>query len=230
MLLAVLCLASACATPIGVVKGKPQSVYHALTASVLSTGRPSATSEQVLHRNGFTERFKNNPEAVLAELRGTGVGLSRDRLFALAELSFLHGENSRKREYYLASAVYAYAFLFPEGQAAPSSPIDPRMRLSANLYNLGLTLGLATPEGDRLILDPGSRPLPFGEFVLEVNPEDFLWGGYRLSRFIPVAEFKVRGLRNRTPERSRSAGSSRTTGEIPGSPVCAGGCPSCSWW
>jgi len=89
-----LCLAGACATPIGVVKGNPQSVYHALTESVLSTGRPSATSEQVLHRNGLTERFKNDPEAVLAELRGTGVGLSRDRTFALAELSFLHAEDS----------------------------------------------------------------------------------------------------------------------------------------
>lgn len=197
VLVALLCLASACATPIGVVKENPQSVYYTLTSSVLSTGRPSATSEQVLHRNGLTERFKSDPATVLAELRGTGIGLSRDDIFALAELSFLHAEKSGKREYYLASAVYAYAFLFPEDQASKSSPLDPRLGLSANLYNLGLTLGLASPEGDHLVLDAGPRPLPFGELVLETSPDDFLWAGYRLTRFVPVAEFKVRGLRNR---------------------------------
>ena len=41
------------------------------------------------------------------------MGLSRDHLFALAELSFVHAEDTRKPEYYLAAAVYAYAFLFP---------------------------------------------------------------------------------------------------------------------
>jgi hypothetical protein len=196
ILVALLCMASACATPIGVVKASPQAVYHTLTASVLTTGRPSATSEQVLHRNGLTERFDKEPEVVLAELRGTGVGLNRDDIFALAELSFLHAESSQKRDYYLASAVYAYAFLFPEDQTIESSPLDPRLGLSANLYNLGLTLGLASPEGD-LDLQPGPRPLPFGQLILETDPEDFLWAGYRLSRFVPVAQFKVRGLRNR---------------------------------
>jgi pimeloyl-ACP methyl ester carboxylesterase len=197
ILILVACLASACATPIGVVKGTPQSVYRALTASVLSTGKPSATTEQVLHRNGVTERFKSEPEAVLAELRGSGVGLSRDRIFALAELSFLHGENSQKRAYYLAAAVYAYAFLFPESDVGASSPVDPRLRLAANFYNLGLTLGLTAPEGGRLVLEPGSRPLPFGQLEVMVKPADLQWGGYWLSRFVPVAEYQVRGLRNR---------------------------------
>ena len=41
-------------------------------------------------------------------------GASNDDLFALAELSFFHGQRSGKESYYLASAVYTYAFLFPE--------------------------------------------------------------------------------------------------------------------
>jgi pimeloyl-ACP methyl ester carboxylesterase len=191
------CVAGACATPIGVVKSTPQSVYHALTASVLSTGKPSATTEQVLQRNGAAERFTSDPEAVLAELRGSGANLSRDRIFALAELSFLHGESSQKREYYLAAAVYAYAFLFPESDAGASSPVDPRLRLAANLYNLGLTLGLTAPGGGRLALGPGPRSLPFGQLEIAVDPADLQWGGYWLNRFIPVAEYEVRGLRNR---------------------------------
>jgi pimeloyl-ACP methyl ester carboxylesterase len=200
LLSGLLLLVSACATPIGVSRVDTQSVYRSLSASVLSTGQPSAATEQVLVRTGLTQQFQNDPEATLTALRGTGVGLSRDRLFALAELSFVHAEDIHKPEYYLAAAVYAYAFLFPtdEAERDPSlNPIDPRLRLAADLYNLGLTLGLSTPERDRVLLEAGTQPLPFGTFTLAADPEQFLWGGYRMSGFVPVAEFKLRGLRNR---------------------------------
>jgi pimeloyl-ACP methyl ester carboxylesterase len=199
LLSCLLLLVSACATPIGVTRVDTQEVYHSLTASVLSTGQPSAPTAQVLVRTGLAQRFHDDPEGTLAALRGTGVDLSRDRLFALAEISFVHAENARQPAYYLAAAVYAYAFLFPTAEMDhnPLSPVDPRPRLAADLYNLGLTLGLSTPERDRVVLAAGRQPLPFGTLTLAVDPEQFIWGGYRLSGFIPVAEFKVRGLRNR---------------------------------
>lgn len=200
LLSGLLLLVSACATPIGVTRVDTQSVYRSLTASVLSTGRPSAATEQVLVRTGFTQPFQNDPESTLAALRGTGVGLSRDHLFALAELSFVHAEDTQKPAYYLAAAVYAYAFLFPTDETERDislHPIDPRLRLAADLYNLGLTLGLSTPERDRVLLEAGTQPLPFGTLTLAIDPEQFLWGGYRMSGFIPVAEFELRGLRNR---------------------------------
>ena len=53
-----LVLVSACATPIGVTRVETQSVYRSLTASVLSTGRPSASTEQVLVRTGLAQRFR----------------------------------------------------------------------------------------------------------------------------------------------------------------------------
>jgi pimeloyl-ACP methyl ester carboxylesterase len=195
-----LLLLNACATPIGVTRVDTQSVYRSLTASVLSTGRPSAATEQVLVRTGLAQQFHSDPEATLAALRGTGVDLGRDHLFALAELSFVHAEDTHKSEYYLAAAVYAYAFLFSmEGTEGSASlnPIDPRLRLAADLYNLGLTLGLSTPERDRVLLEAGTQPLSFGTLTLAIDSEQFLWGGYRMSGFIPVAEFKIRGLHNR---------------------------------
>lgn len=164
-----------------------QSVYRSLTASVLSTGRPSAETEQVLVRTGLEKQFQNDPETTLAALRGTGEGLSRDHLFALAELSFVQAEDSHKPEYYLAAAIYAYAFLFPTGELARGvslNPTAPRLRLAADLYNLGLTLGLSTPERDRVLLEAGTQPLPFGSLTLAIDPEQFLWGGYRMSGFI----------------------------------------------
>ena len=134
---------------------------------------------------------------MLSELRGSGSDLIPDRLSALAELSFAYADKSHKPEYYLAAAVYAYAFLLPADKAQAPRPVDPRNRLAATLYNLGLTLGLAAPEGSQVVIEAGKRPLPFGTLELTTDPKEFLWGGYRMSRFVPVAEFEVRGLRNR---------------------------------
>jgi pimeloyl-ACP methyl ester carboxylesterase len=194
LLLGALVLTSACSTPIGVVRGDRYTMYRNLTSSVLSRDELSAGSAQVLNRLGLTERFEQEPEAVLNELRGSGEVLSRDRLFALCELSFAVAERKHKPAYYLSAAVYAYAFLLPTA-GAPTG-IDPRVRLAADLYNLGLTLGLAGPDGDTVVLDAGWRPLPFGQLEMTVEPEEFLWGGYRFERFVAVGEFETRGLLN----------------------------------
>lgn len=196
--LALLLFAAGCATPIGVVRGTTQETYYALTANVLSAGEPSSWSTQVLHRDNLTEQFEDDPGAALAELhKRLKDRMTSDRLFALAELSFFHAEQSGKREYYLAAAAYAYAFLLPEREDMMIRPIDPRGRVAVDLYNWGISRGLATPDGDEVSLDAGTRALPFGEMTLTVEPSQFLWGGYRFKRFIPVGEFVVRGLANR---------------------------------
>jgi pimeloyl-ACP methyl ester carboxylesterase len=191
-------LAAGCATPIGVVRGTTQQTYYALTANVLSAGEPSSWSKQVLHRDDLSERFDNDPSAALAELRKRLTDrITSDRLFALAELSFFHAERSGKPEYYLAAAAYAYAFLLPEREDMMIRPIDPRARLAVDLYNWGLSRGLASADSEEVLLEAGTRALPFGEMTLTVEPSQFLWGGYRFKRFIPVGEFVVRGLSNR---------------------------------
>jgi len=194
---AVLLLACACATPVGVNRVDTQAMYRDLTANVLSTGAPGPYSQQLLSRLGLTERFDEEPAAVLAGLRGPGVGLDREYLFVLAELSFFHAQKSAQREYYLASAVYAYAFLFADRAALEADPLDPRLRLAANLYNLGLVSGLATPDGAGVVLEEGSRRLPFGRLEITVAPKALLWSGYQMTRFVPVGQFEVRGFLNR---------------------------------
>src|SRR5688572_7816205 len=199
-LFGLLLLISACVTPIGVVRGTTQEMHYALTSNVLSAGEPSSWSKQVLHRTNLTERFNADPAATLNALHKTLAQLSedrvQDRLFALAELSFLYAENSADRPHYLAAAVYAYAFLVPE-TGTRLDPLDPRVRLGADIYNRGLTRGLSTPIEAEVVLEAGSQPLPFGELVLTTDPANFFWSGYRFKRFIPVGEFVVRGLSNR---------------------------------
>jgi pimeloyl-ACP methyl ester carboxylesterase len=190
-------LATACSTPIGVIRGSTQEVYRASTSNVLSTGEPSEWSTQVLNREGLAERFETDPEASLVELRRQlEPRVAADLLFALAELSFHHAERTGQRPHYLAAAVYAYAFLFPTDRPVPEL-FDPRRHLAAELYNRGLARGLARPDGENVVLESGPRPLPFGELDLLAEPSGFVWETYRLVRFVPVGEFEVYGFRNR---------------------------------
>jgi hypothetical protein len=76
-------------------------------------------------RLGLAGRFDREPEAVLAGLRGPGRGLSREYLFVLSELSFSYAARSQKPEYYLGSAVYAWAFLFGRPGELNADPLDP---------------------------------------------------------------------------------------------------------
>ena len=215
-LIGVLLLAAGCATPIGVSLTDPQDVHSLVTRSVLNGREPSGPTAQTLHRLGLTDRFDDDPVAVFAQLRGDGIGIGPDRLFALAELSFLYAERNNRQEYYLASAVYAYAFLFRK-DGAVDNPLDARTRLAADLYNFGLGLALAAPsapapgesrptipgrteaeaEAIEVVLTNRTLALPFGSLELRGEKADFMWGALRMSRFISVGEFKVRGLRNR---------------------------------
>ena len=77
--------------------------------------------------------------ALHSGLRPTG---DDDRLFALAELSFLHAERTGDRAYFLASAVYAWALLFPgDATSGQLQRSDPRVRLAYDLYNQGCRPG-----------------------------------------------------------------------------------------
>src|SRR6059036_3193763 len=197
LLLAVLLLVGACATPVGVSRVDTQVMYRSLTASVLSTDRPSQYSEQLLTRLGLGERFDEDPELVLAALRGPGEGLSREYLFVLSELSFYHAVHSQKPEYFLASAVYAWAFVLGKSDEERIAAIDPRLRLATNLYNLGLAQGFEVGDEATVMLEPGSRKLPFGQIEISMDDQMLLWSGYRMTRFVSLGEFKVRGFLNR---------------------------------
>jgi pimeloyl-ACP methyl ester carboxylesterase len=188
---------SGCATPVGVKRLDEQAAHRELNANILSAGRPSDYSTQILERNALGERFKSDPELVLAELNsGLGKPDERDRLFALSELSFAHAEESGNESYYLASAAYAYAFLFPANPAGAPGPYDPRLRLAVDLYNRGIALGLATKDGKEVDLHGRQLELPFGSLSLQDKLEGFNYAGNHLTKFVSLADLKVRGLRN----------------------------------
>lgn len=187
-----------CATPIGVNHVDRRVAYHTLTANAISAERASSFSSRELINFNLYQEFEDNPQKALADLHaGLAPKGDEDRIFALAELSFLHGQNSGERSYYLAAAVYAYAFLLPGQLGTQPRGIDPRLRWAADLYNQSLTQAAKSDEAAYAIPMGGVLKLPFGELTVTFNERDLIWGGFRMKDFVPAADVEVRGLRNR---------------------------------
>jgi pimeloyl-ACP methyl ester carboxylesterase len=215
----VVLLSSGCATPVGVKRLNEQAAHRELNANVLSTGKPSDYSTQILERSALTDRFRSDPQIVLAELNsGLGKPDERDRLFALSELSFEYAEESGNQSYYLASAAYAYAFLFPANRDDAPGPYDPRLRIALDLYNRGIALGLATRDGKQVDLRARQLSLPFGSLDLSVDPAGLNYGGNHLTKFVSLADLEVRGLRNAYRRPGIGATLSARVEPTPGSP------------
>ena len=191
-------IASGCVTPIGVDYVDRSVAYHSLTANVLSTEKPSSFSARELVNLNLYLRFEEDPVGALAEMHaGLAATGDEDRIFALAELSFFYANNSGDRSYYLAAAVYAYAFLMPGQHGTPPKGIDPRLRWAADIYNQSLTAAAKSADGAYAIPMGGTFKLPFGELTVTFNETDLIWADYRMKDFIPAADVEVRGLRNR---------------------------------
>ena len=189
-------LIAACSTPVGVVRIDPSEVHRRLTRSALSIGKPSAYTHNVLLEAGLVELFDDDPVKALERLHDlavSGSGGPRE-LFAAAEASFLHAERGGGVPHYLAAAVYAWAYLFPEDPAEAPSPFDERFRLAANLYNRGLTSGFESRERRQLSLRGGTFELPFGQLDVAFDANQMRWQGRRMTEFSQMAEFAVFGL------------------------------------
>lgn len=101
----------------------------------------------------------------------------------------------RARSHFLASALYAYAFVLPENRADRASPIDPRIRIATDLYNSAITRSFKQEDGN---VHPrgGLFTLPFGTLEVAFDPTSLHWGQRRLIDFLPLQEFEVLGLNN----------------------------------
>jgi pimeloyl-ACP methyl ester carboxylesterase len=201
--LVALCSAlAACGTPVTVERVDARTVQTELTSNALTTGRLSGSTQIALQRLDLLRVYTESPPAGIQALNlslaaDTG---NRDLLFALAEMAFLEAERTNDRSYFLATVVYAYAFLFPSSPGDRPNPFDPRLRTAADLYNRALTRGLTASDGVYVDLRAGEYALPFGTLSISFDPDALHWAGFDLTRFVPAAELHIEGLQNRYHE------------------------------
>jgi hypothetical protein len=186
-----------CATPIGVRHVSEREAYQQLGSNVLSSGKPSAASRQVLLREGLFDGFEEDPETALKKLHEfTLADMDADGLFALAEYSEMLGEREKNPRHTLAAAVYAYAFLIDDEGRTFSNLLDPRVRLAADLYNRALAKSIVHAGGPEHL---GGIGLPeyMGHIDVSFDPASLHWAGRQFTDLVPAHDLEVRGLRNR---------------------------------
>jgi len=207
-----LILVAGCAAPMGADRVLPRQAYDQVEANALSTGQPSAATISLLHRYNLEHLAREQPAEAVRQLYPIAVSTGdRDLLFALAEVSYVAGDELRHnvkpwrqsdpRDYYLGSAIYAYLFLFGEGKGARPDAFDRRFRVACDLYNYGLGWSLTNPRSTNAVVTfaDGRRRLPVGEIELKFSQPGFPWPLKDFHQFLVADQFRVRGfsMRNR---------------------------------
>jgi pimeloyl-ACP methyl ester carboxylesterase len=193
-------LLAACTTPIGVWQAGSDSTNRTLAANLLSTGKLSAFTQNVLHLHALSAA---DDEEALSALEALHEAAARDdfppaELFALSELAFQQAERRKEVAYYLATAVYSYAYLFPDARPADRPDgFDPKLRWAADLYNRAVTSAFASEDGAGFEPRPLDLELPFGTMSVKFDQSQLNWHDRRLVEFVPVADLEIRGLRTR---------------------------------
>lgn len=193
-------LLAGCQTPVGVARVDSETVRHQLTKNVISSGETSPFTDNVLRITDLTDAYFDNPREALNQLHHFFLAEEQRKVyvaFALAELSFLYAEKTNQPSYYLASALYAYWYLFSEDSGRLYDSLDPRGRIAADVYNRGLTSAFISKDRSVMNLQSGTYTLPFGTLQVELPDNRLQWENRTLTNFIPVAELEVRGLQNR---------------------------------
>ncbi|HMF13426.1 MAG TPA: hypothetical protein VKE94_14005, partial [Gemmataceae bacterium] len=158
-----LLLIAGCATPVGVERLDAGTAQRQLTANALTTDELSLSARNVLRRWVLSGRYDEDPPGAIAALHtiATDGRGDEDEVITLAEMSYLYAEKTHQRPYFLGAAVYSFAFLFPDKGLTPPSPYDPRLRLAADLYSLGIIHGFASIDDATVEFRSGDYELPF---------------------------------------------------------------------
>ena len=145
------------------------------------------------------DTFDAQPDTVIAMLRAQAIttGMHWPDLYALSEMSYFEGRRTKSKTLLLASALYAYAVLFPTGNADKPSPYSAQFQHATNFYNLALTQvlsgagaeGVANPQG-------GLHDLPFGTVDVTVDQSSLIFAGRTLISFVPTMNLEVEGFKN----------------------------------
>jgi pimeloyl-ACP methyl ester carboxylesterase len=190
---------TACSPPVKVDRVDLRTAYDELNRTALSSDRLSEVTRTVLRRAALLDTFDAWPEATITALRAQAIatGMHWPDLFALAEMSYWEGRRTRSKPMLLASALYAYAVLFPAGDADRPSPYSAQFLHAADFYNLALTQVLSGAGAEGVATLQSARyDVPFGVVDVTVDKASLTFAGRTLTSFVPTMNLTVKGFKN----------------------------------
>jgi pimeloyl-ACP methyl ester carboxylesterase len=208
----------ACSAPVSVERVDMRSAYEGLNRTALSSDQLSEATRTVLRRAALLDTYDAQPDAAIVALRAQAIatGMHWPELYALSEMNYEEGRRTRSKPMLLASALYAYAVLFPTDPAADRpSPYSAQFQHATNFYNLALTQVLSGPGAEgTAMLQSGLYPLPFGAVNVAVDGASLKTaGGRQMESFVPTMNLEVEGFKN--DYRSDGLGAPMAAGLVP---------------
>ena len=201
-----------------------RTAYDELNRTALSSDQLSEATRTVLRRAALLEVFDNRPDDAITALRAQAIatGMRWPDLYALAELNYYEGRRTKSKAMLLASALYAYAVLFPAGDADRPSPYSAQFLHAADFYNLALTQVLSGAGAEGVAnLQSGRYDVPFGVVDVTVDQASLTFAGRTMTSFVPTMNLDGTGFPERLPQRrnrraaGRRPGACATTGQRP---------------
>jgi pimeloyl-ACP methyl ester carboxylesterase len=166
LLLAILAYTLAGCSTITVHRTRAPDALEAWQASFVESGGVSPRTLQSLRQWDLADIYRRSPAEAHAALQAVAArDPTPDRLFALAELSYILGQEAEKWEkptavvYYYLCAGYAYHYLFPGSRL----PGEPRGRDDALRLAVGAELG---GQGSGVSRDVANGSPPAGQWFL----------------------------------------------------------------
>jgi hypothetical protein len=191
---------AACGAPVRVDRVDLRTAYEEINRTALSSDQLSEATRTVLRRAALLDTFEANPAAAIEALRAQAIanGMYWRDLYALAELNYQEGRRTKSKTMLLASALYAYAVLFPANDADRPTPYSPQFVHANDFYNLALTQVLSGEGAEGTVTLQSSRyPLPFGWVDVAVDEASLQTaGGRRMQSFVPTMNLRVEGFKN----------------------------------
>jgi hypothetical protein len=176
-----------------------RTAYDELNRTALSSDHLSEATRTVLRRAALLEVFNKWPDAAITALRAQAIatGMRWPDLYALAELNYNEGRRTKSKATLLASALYAYAVLFPAGDVDRPSPYSAQFLHAVDFYNLALTQVLSGTGAEGIAnLQSGRYDLPFGMVDVIVDQASLSFAGRTMTSFVPTMNLQVQGFQN----------------------------------
>jgi pimeloyl-ACP methyl ester carboxylesterase len=190
---------AACSAPVKVDRVGLRTAYADLNRTALSSDQLSEATRTVLRSAALLEVFDHRPDDAITALRAQAIvtGMHWPDLYALAELCYYEGFRTKSKSMFLASALYAYAVLFPAGDADRPSAYSRQFLHAADFYNLALTQVLSGADAEGVAkLQSGPIDVPFGVVDLAVDQASLTFAGRTMSSFVPTMNLVVQGFQN----------------------------------
>ncbi len=167
--------------------------------------QPTARTMQLLRVYNLTDDLQGDLRPLILKLQQIAQREpSADKVYALAELSYLAGCKTGAHnpdmalDLYGASVLYAYDYLFADYLASTRNAYDPQFRGACDLYNSSLEAALRIACDRHELVPNTTRTIhtAAGSWDITCTLRGTAWRPEEFDRFEFVSDYEMKGLKN----------------------------------